>query len=78
MASFETEARIRGILSRVARLDGTYSANADLFRELGVRSRVALNLLLTLEEEFGVSIDDAAFGEARNVSALVRLVEGLR
>jgi acyl carrier protein len=73
-----THARIRGILRRVARLDGDYSANADLFRDLGVRSIVALDLLLSIEEEFGLSITDEAFGAARTVSELAALVERTR
>jgi acyl carrier protein len=72
------EARIRGIIKRVARVDGEYGSGADLFRELGVKSVVALDLLLSLEEEFGVAIADEAFGEARSVGALVALVEALQ
>lgn len=78
MTTTEIECRIRGILRRVARLDGEYSPRADLFRELGVKSVAALDLLLSLEEEFGVSIADQAFGEARNVDALVTLVRDLQ
>lgn len=73
----EIESRIRGILRRVARLDGEFNATADLFRDLGVRSVAALELLLSLEEEFGVSIADESFGSARNLEALVTLVQGL-
>jgi acyl carrier protein len=73
----EIESRIRGILSRVARLEGEFSPRADLFRDLGVRSVAALDLLLSLEEEFGVSIADESFGTARNLDALVALVQGL-
>jgi acyl carrier protein len=72
-----TEARVRGVLQRVARVEGEYSASADIFRELGVKSIVALDLLLSLEEEFGVAIQDEAFGRARNVEALVALMEEL-
>jgi acyl carrier protein len=78
MAREETERRIRAILQRVARVEGEYAAGADLFRELGVKSVAALELLLSMEEEFGLAIADAKFGEARSVSALVALVEGLR
>jgi acyl carrier protein len=73
-----TEVRIRGILHRVARLDGPYGKGADLFRDVGVKSMAALDLVLSLEEEFGVSIADKTFGEARSLGALVSLVEGLR
>lgn len=78
MPYLQTEVRIRTILRRFAEVDGEYSARADLFRDLGVSSVRALELLLSLEEEFGIAIADAAFGEARNVAALVALVEGLR
>jgi acyl carrier protein len=73
----EIESRIRGILRRVARLDGEFNPTADLFKDLGVRSVAALELLLSLEEEFGVSIADESFGSARNLEALVALVRGL-
>jgi acyl carrier protein len=74
----ETETRVRAIVRRYASIQGEYSSRADLFREVGVSSVRALELLLSLEEEFGVAIADSAFGEARSVAALVALVEGLR
>jgi acyl carrier protein len=74
----ETETRIREIVGRIAKLDAGFSASADLFRDLGVKSVAALDLLLSLEEEFGVSISDEAFGDARSVEKLVSLVDGLR
>jgi acyl carrier protein len=69
------EGRIRAILRRVARLEGDYSADADVYRELGVKSIAAIDLLLSLEEEFGVAIGDEEFANARSVRALVGLVE---
>ena len=78
MAISHTEEKIRGILSRIASLDDGFSGSADLFRDLGVKSIAALDLLLSLEEEFGVTISDEAFGEARSVETLVTLVDGLK
>ncbi len=78
MDACDTEARIRSILLRVAKLHGDYSATSDLFRELGMKSIAALDLLISLEEEFGVSIADEAFGVARNVRQLADLVDTLR
>ena len=40
--------------------------------------RAALDLLLSLEEEFEVSIPDQAFGDARTVSSLASLIGELR
>ena len=77
MALSQTEEKIRAIISRIANLDAGFSPSADLFRELGVKSIAALDLLLSLEEEFGVTISDEAFGDARSVDNLVALVNGL-
>jgi acyl carrier protein len=50
---------------------------ADLYRDIGVKSVAALELLLSLEDAFGVSIDDEAFGEARSIETLVKLIHAL-
>lgn len=73
-----TEQKVRAIVSRIANLEAGFSATADLFRDLGVKSVAALDLLLSLEEEFGVSIADDKFGDARSVSALVALIDELQ
>ena len=76
----DVDRRVRAIVARVAKLGGDgaqLDANADLFRELGVESTAALDLLLSLEEEFGVSIEDSAFNDARTLAALNALVEKL-
>ena len=75
----EAETRVRTIVARIAKKPdpALLAPDADLFRELGVESTAALDLLLSLEEEFGVSIPDDAFGEARTVHALVHLIQRL-
>jgi acyl carrier protein len=70
----DIQARIREVLRRVAKIEGGYSAEADLYRDLGVKSIAAIDLLLSLEEEFGVTIADEAFASARSVSSLAGLV----
>jgi acyl carrier protein len=71
------EERVRSLLGRVAKVARDANADADLFRELGVKSGVALELLLSLEDEFSVAIPDEAFGEARSVKKVVALVSSL-
>jgi acyl carrier protein len=78
MAMSETETKVRAIVGRIAKLEDGFSADLDLFRDLGVKSVAALDLLLSLEEEFGVTISDEAFGEARTIERLVALVDGLK
>ena len=76
----EVETRVRAVVVKVAKLDGAraqFSPDVDLFRELGVESTAALDLLLSLEEEFGISIPDAKFGDARTLRSLTQLVSEL-
>jgi len=74
--SSDTEQRVRTIVERVAKkAQAGFSSEADIYRELGVESTAALDLLLSLEEEFGVSLDDGSFAQALTVSALCALVE---
>jgi len=69
--------RVRAVVGRVGHLEGNFADDADIFRDLGVKSVAALDLLLSLEEEFSVAISDESFGDARSVSALARLIESL-
>jgi seryl-tRNA synthetase len=67
--------RVRAVVRRVApELEGSFSPTADLYRELGVKSVSALDLLLALEQEFGITLDDEAFGEARTVKTLATMI----
>jgi acyl carrier protein len=72
------EEKVRAIIVRIARIDPGFSAESDIFRELGVKSAAALDLLLSLEEEFNVAISDDAFGDARNVTKIVALIASLQ
>lgn len=68
--------RVRAVVRRIApELSSSFSGTADLYRELGVKSVAALDLLLALEEEFKVTLDDEAFGEARTVQKLAAMIQ---
>ena len=74
------EERVRGVLSKVARLpssDEAFPPDADLFRDLCVDSAAALDMLLSLEDELGVAIPDDAFGNARTLRAITVLMTKL-
>lgn len=75
-----TEARIAAIVKRVSKQkpEGPLPVDADVFRELGVESTAALDLLLSIEDEFGVSVPDDAFSSARTVRAMTELVDSLK
>ncbi len=74
------EEKIRDIVARVAKKEdaGSLSIEADIFTDIGVQSTAALDLLLTIEEEFDVQISDDHFAEARSIKALATLVGSLQ
>jgi acyl carrier protein len=80
MTREEMSSRVMGVVARIAKIDDASAipGDQDLYREIGVKSTAALDLLLSLEEEFGISIPDQEFGDARTVTSLVTLVEALR
>ncbi len=72
----ELSSRIALVVARVAKVQdpGAIETDKDLYRDIGVKSTAALDLLLSLEEEFNVTIPDQAFGDARTVSSLADLI----
>ena len=77
MQTPKVDDRVRDVIARVAKIPRDFREDADLYRELGVKSGAALELLLSLEDEFGISIPDDAFGEARSPHRIVALVTSL-
>lgn len=76
----EMASRVMGVVARIAKIKdpGAIPRDHDLYRDIGVKSTAALDLLLSLEEEFSVSIPDQDFGDARTVASLVILIGTLR
>ena len=73
------ERRICAIIRRVSKKagDGPMPFDADVFRDLGVESTAALDLLFSLEDEFGVAVPDDAFSSARTIGKMTELVNSL-
>lgn len=73
------EARISAIIRRVSKKAGEapLPVDADVFRDLGVESTAALDLLFSLEDEFGVAVPDDAFSSARTIGKMTELVTSL-
>jgi len=76
----EMSSRVMGVVARIAKIEdpGAIPRDQDLYRDIGVKSTAALDLLLSLEEEFSVSIPDQDFGDARTVQSLVQLIGTLQ
>lgn len=73
-------ARVQRIVADIAKTDdpSQVPTEGDLYRDLGVKSTAALDLLLSLEEEFNVSIPDDQFGDARTVASLAQMIGELQ
>jgi acyl carrier protein len=80
MTREEMSSRVVGVVARIAKIEdpSAIPSDQDLYRDIGVKSTAALDLLLSLEEEFNVSIPDQEFGDARTVASLVTLIGALR
>ena len=74
----QTEHTIRKMLTEIAGVPSDVSADGDLYLELGVASVHAMQLLLRLEEHFGVTVPDQDFIEAPSVAKLTAMIERLR
>jgi acyl carrier protein len=74
----EIEEKVRAEIARIAKIEPGFDAGKDIFRELGVKSAQALDLLLSLEDQFGVQISDDKFGEARTATQIVALIAELK
>jgi len=81
MGAETTEERISAIIRRVSKQKppaGLLPVDADVFRELGVESTAALDLLFSIEDEFGISVPDDQFSTARTVRKMTELIDQLR
>ena len=72
--------RVKDVLKTVGKFDDSkeIKLSDDIYQDLGIQSTAALDLLLSLEDEFDIAIPDEAFGEARLVSQLVAVVSSLQ
>lgn len=73
-----TALRIREILIQLAELPPDFSSQADLYADLGMPSVKAMQLLLDLEEKFGIAIADEDFVESTSLDQIVALVSRLK
>ncbi len=72
------ELELRQVLSGLAQLPEEFSAQADLYADLGMPSVKAMQLLLELEDRFGISVPDEDFVEATTLEKLADLVAKLK
>jgi acyl carrier protein len=69
------EAQVSKQVAAVVRVKPPYTGTENLYNDLGLESVHALNLLLALEDEFGVHLDDRKFVKCTTIASLVTLIQ---
>jgi acyl carrier protein len=70
--------QVSQVVAASAKVKPPYTGGEHLYNELGLESVQALNLLLALEERFGVTLNDQEFIRCTTVASLAELIEGTR
>jgi acyl carrier protein len=69
---------LRQVLTSVFSLPEGFDEKADLYRDLGMSSMQAMELLMALEEGYAVKVPDEQFIEATSLERLARMMRGLK
>jgi acyl carrier protein len=69
---------LRQLLTDLASLPEGFDEQANLYSDLGMPSMKAMELLMVLEERYGVSVPDDEFIEATSLDRLAGMLQGLK
>jgi acyl carrier protein len=72
------KSELRQMLTDLAALPQGFDENADLYRDLGMTSMKAMELLMALEERYEVSVPDEEFIEATSLGRLATMMHALK
>ena len=72
------KSELRQLLTELASLPEGFDETADLYGDLGVASIKAMELLMVLEERYGVRVPDEEFIEATSLERLTVMMAGLK
>lgn len=74
-----TEQRLRTIIVNLSgqKVPMDFDANAHVFRDLGIESTKALELLFEIEDQFEVQMPDLEYNECQHLNDLVGLLTKL-
>ena len=73
----ELEPQLRQLMVEVCGLPAGFSGAKNFYLDLGVASVKAMELLMELEERFGVSVPDDQFVEATTLVRLAEMMQSL-
>ena len=65
---------ITEMVRNIGKVQGEVPPDKDIYADLGVESINSIEILLALEDKFGIAIDDTRFIKARTVQLLIDLV----
>ncbi len=73
------EARMRNIIVNLSggKISPDFAATAHVFRDLGIESTKALELLFEIEDQFEVALPDLEYNECEHLNDLVALLTKL-
>lgn len=74
----QLKSELRQILTDLASLPAGFDEKADLYGDLGMPSMKAMELLMALEDRYGISVPDDQFIEATTLDSLAALVQRLK
>jgi acyl carrier protein len=69
---------LRQLLTDLASLPEGFDEQANLYSDLGMQSMKAMELLMVLEERYGVRVPDDEFIEATSLDRLAGMLQGLK
>ena len=73
----DLEPQLRQLMVNLCELPPDFSGKADFYLDLAVPSVKAMELLMELEDRFGVPVPDDQFVEATSLERLAGMMEGL-
>jgi acyl carrier protein len=68
---------LRRMVSDIGEIPSDFDSSSNLYLDLGVPSVKAMQLLMELEDRYGVRVPDEEFVEATSLDSLVAVMERL-
>ena len=72
------KSELRQLVAKIGSLDLGFDENADLYTDLGMPSVKAMELLVALEDRYGLRVPDDEFVEAVSLERLVAMIKKLQ
>lgn len=74
----DTEQKMRAIVAELGNVPEDFDSKAHFFRDLGMESTKALELLFQIEDTFEISMPDEEYNEVQHLEQMVALIDKLK